>query len=293
MTTRVEVQHSSCYQFDREVALSPHLIRLRPAAHSRTPIGQYSLKVTPGDHYLHWQQDPFGNFIARLVFSSKTTSLKIDVRLEADLVDINPFDFFLEDYVTHWPFHYSPQLADDLAPYLIKEEAGPELFQFIDRQSTTIQSALTLDFLVQLNARLPKEINYVVREEEGVQHVDSTLQMRSGSCRDISWLLIQILRHSNIAARFVSGYLLEFDSGADASTNAALSETNRASLHAWVEVYLPGAGWIGLDPTSGIFAGSSHIPLACTSMPWSAAPVEGSTDPCKVLLSVSSSIKKL
>src|SRR5690606_1518540 len=207
MTIRVAIKHDTVYKFDRHVNLSPHVVRLRPAPHSRTPIHAYSLKVEPAEHFINWQQDAFGNYLGRLVFPEKANTLSIKVEVIADMTVINPFDFFLEDYAEEFPFKYDAQTKKELKPYLEKDVPGPLLRKWID--SVSLKKRRTIDFLVELNARLEKEISYSIRMEPGVQSPEETLTRKIGSCRDTGWLLVQILRHFGLAARFASGYLVQ------------------------------------------------------------------------------------
>ncbi|BAP89958.1 transglutaminase-like protein [Burkholderiales bacterium GJ-E10] len=280
MSIRVAIRHTTTYTFDRHVLLGPHVVRLKPAAHSRTPIVSYSLQVAPEKHFINWQQDPFGNFLARLVFPEKARQLSIDVEVIADLTVINPFDFFLEEYAERWPFEYPEPIRKDLAPYLEAEPASPLLQRYLDgiRRDPTP----TVDFLVGLNQDLQARVGYTIRLEAGVQTCEETLDKRTGSCRDTGWLLVQILRHLGLAARFVSGYLVQLTPDEKSLDGPSGTDRDFTDLHAWAEVYIPGAGWVGLDPTSGLFAGEGHIPLACTPAPSSAAPIEGHTEPCRV-----------
>jgi len=280
MSIQVAIHHRTEYSFDRAVSLSPHIIRLRPAPHSRTLVHQYALKVEPKKQFLNWQQDPFGNFMARLVFPEKTRKLVIDVNLIVELVKINPFDFFVEDVAKHYPFTYPSQLKKELAPYFELVEDGPLLTDWIKNHQS--EKVPIVDFLVKLNQQLEQDIDYSIRMEPGVQTCEKTLSRRIGSCRDSAWLLVQILRHMGLAARFVSGYLVQLTADVPSLDGPSGPDEDFTDLHAWAEVYLPGAGWVGLDPTSGLFAGEGHIPLACTPDPVSAAPVEGATDKCKV-----------
>ena len=280
MAIRVAIQHKTTYRYDRPVSLTPHIFRLRPAVHSRTPIEGYSFKITPRNHFINWQQDPFGNFQARVVFPEQTTELSIDVEVIANMVVINPFDFFVEEYAEKFPFEYPEALAKQLDPYLEITEGGPLLKEWmkgVDRSPRAI-----VDFLVTINQRLNKDINYTIRMEAGVQNCETTLGSRWGSCRDSAWLLVQILRHLGFAARFVSGYLVQLTADIKSLDGPSGPEADFTDLHAWTEVYIPGAGWIGMDPTSGLFAGEGHIPLACTPDFQHAAPVVGATDPCQV-----------
>lgn len=290
MSIQVVLKHSTEYHFDRLIKISPHVIRLRPAAHCRTPIIAYSLKVHPKEHFINWQQDPFGNYLARYVFNEKSSALKIDVELIADMTVINPFDFFVEEEFEKYPYQYAEDLSRDLLPYLEIREQGPLLTEWVeqvDRKECVIN-----DFLVDLNQRVYKDLNYLVRMEPGVQSCEETLGKSSGSCRDSAWLLIQILRHLGIAARFVSGYLVQLVADVKALDGPSGPEQDFTDLHAWVEVYLPGAGWVGLDPTSGLFAGEGHIPLACTPEPATAAPVTGAIESCEVTFKHSNTIER-
>ena len=277
MSIHVALHHRTRYRYDRPVALSPHEIRMRPAPHCRTPILAYSLQVVPEKQFINWQQDIYGNFIARYVFPEKTRDFEITVDLVADMTVINPFDFFVESYAEKFPFAYPDTLAQDLAPFLKIEEHGPQLQQWIAnfREQLTNQNIHSVDFLIAINRRLQQDIRYLVRMEPGVQTCEQTLALKSGSCRDSGWLMVQILRHCGLAARFVSGYLIQLTADSKALDGPSGPERDFTDLHAWAEAYIPGAGWIGLDPTSGLFAGEGHIPLACTTSPAAAAPVNG------------------
>ncbi|WP_319537342.1 transglutaminase family protein [uncultured Vibrio sp.] len=291
MTIRVAIQHKTSYKFDRDVKVSPHLLRLRPAPHSRTHIHGYSLKVEPEDHFVNWQQDPFGNYQARLVFPEKTRELKFEVEVIADMTVINPFDFFIEEYAENYPFKYDALLQEELAPYLSVAESSKELDQWladVDHSKKRI-----VDFLVELNSKLAGQIEYGIRMEPGVQTCQETLTLKKGSCRDTSWLLVQILRSLGLAARFASGYLVQLTSDIKSLDGPSGPEEDFTDLHAWCEVYLPGAGWVGLDPTSGLFAGEGHIPLACTADPISAAPITGATDKCECEFEYSNTVIRI
>ena len=286
MSIRVALNHRTAYRFDRPVELWPHEIRLRPAAHARTPIHSYSLNIATGGnapHFINWQQDPFGNWIARLVFPEPASELTIEVDLVADMTVINPFDFFIEDYAEHYPFAYPEALRRELAPYLEVDAAGPLLTQWLAeaRQAVLRPELRIIDLLVAVNQRLQADIGYIVRMEPGVQTPEETLDLRRGSCRDSAWLLVQVLRQMGLAARFASGYLIQLKADQKALDGPSGTEQDFTDLHAWTEAYIPGAGWIGLDPTSGLLASEGHIPLACTALPASAAPVIGATGICE------------
>ena len=280
MAIRVLLQHKTIYHYDRLVTLSPQIVRLRPAPHSRTPITSYSLRVEPKDHFINWQQDPHGNFLARLVFPKQTRHFSMEVSLAAEMTVINPFDFFLEPYAERYPFRYDAQEEIQLKPFLEPLPLGPRLGQFLN--SIERRDTRTIDFLVSLNQRLQHEIQYTIRMEPGVQSPEETLQLATGSCRDTGWLLVQVLRRLGLAARFVSGYLIQLKPDVKPLDGPPGPDDDFTDLHAWAEVYIPGAGWIGLDPTSGLFAGEGHIPLAATPEPQSAAPVSGLVSECEV-----------
>ena len=302
MSIKVALEHRTSYTFDRLVRVHPHSVRLRPAPHCRTPIEAYSLRVEPGDHFINWQQDVVGNFLARLVFPNAVSRLTITVGLIADLKVINPFDFFIEDWAETWPsggWTYPREVADDLKPYLrpVDEEgegSGPgDLVQAWLQNFSVPDGTRTIDFLVALNRAINTDVAYSLRMEPGVQTPDFTLRTGVGSCRDSAWLLVSILRQLGLAARFVSGYLVQLASDVEALDGPSGPAADFTDLHAWTEVYIPGAGWIGLDPTSGLFAGEGHIPLAATPHPATAAPISGGTEPCESMLEFSNTVTRV
>jgi len=273
MSIKASIYHLTHYKYDTPVRLGPQIIRLKPASHSKTRVISHSLKISPANHFVNLQQDPYGNYLARYVFPDPVTEFKIEVDLVADMTVYNPFDFFVEESAQMWPFDYPEDLRDDLKIYMQPEPMSEALAAFmatIDRSPTG-----TTNFVVDLNARLQRAINYVIRMEPGVQTPEETLLSALGSCRDTSWLLVEVLRNLGFAARFVSGYLIQLAPDLKALDGPSGTEVDFTDLHAWCEVYLPGAGWIGLDPTSGLLTGESHIPLAATPHYRNAAPISG------------------
>ncbi|MBV6499743.1 MAG: hypothetical protein CJBNEKGG_02206 [Prosthecobacter sp.] len=321
MAIHVALRHVTRYKYDRPVTLSPQVVRLRPAPHCRTPVLSYSLKVTPNQHFINWQQDPQSNYLARLVFPEKTTEFCIEVDLVAEMSVYNPFDFFLEPQAEHFPFRYDPALNHELEPFQRRlpltplvtaylreirhqlmnghaplthapvphsETTDPHAHGILPESDVALQESdndtrvRTIDFLVGINQMLWKDLRYTIRLEPGVQTPEETLELCSGSCRDSAWLLVTLFRHLGMAARFVSGYLIQLKPDVKSLDGPSGAETDFTDLHAWCEVYLPGAGWIGLDPTSGLLAGEGHLPLAATPDPQGAAPITGAVDKSEV-----------
>jgi uncharacterized protein (DUF2126 family)/transglutaminase-like putative cysteine protease len=291
MAIIASISHLTHYIYDRPVILGPQIVRLRPAPHSRTRVISHSLRVSPGGHFVNHQQDPYGNWLARFVFPEPVRELKIEVDLVADMSVYNPFDFFVEEAAEHWPFEYPEDLRDDLSIYRQADPAGPRLEKFL---STVLRDRRrTVDFLVGLNARVANGVGYVIRMEPGVQTPEETLTCGTGSCRDSSWLLINALRHLGFAARFVSGYLIQLTPDLKALDGPSGTEVDFTDLHAWVEVFLPGAGWIGFDPTSGLMAGESHIPLAATPHYRNAAPISGLASAAEVTFDFDMQVRRV
>ncbi len=273
MSIKAAIYHLTHYTYDRPVVLAPQIIRLKPAPHSKTRVLSHSLKVFPENHFVNLQQDPYGNWLSRHVFPEPVRELKIEVDLVADMTIYNPFDFFVEESADRWPFAYPEDLRDDLSIYMRAQPAGPLLTQFLGSVDRTPRN--TVNFVTELNALVQSRVGYIVRLETGVFEPEETLARGQGSCRDSGWLLVETLRHLGFAARFVSGYLIQLKPDLVSLDGPAGTDHDFTDLHAWCEVYLPGAGWIGLDPTSGLLTGESHIPLAATPHYRNAAPISG------------------
>jgi uncharacterized protein (DUF2126 family)/transglutaminase-like putative cysteine protease len=286
MGVLVALNHRTEYKYERPITLGPQLVRLRPAPHCRTKILSYALKVSPAEHFINWQHDIYNNHLARLVFQEKTDKLVVEVDLVADLAPINPFDFFLDPEIENFQFRYPAGQAEDLDPYRTPQAPGPLLAGFLAGLSREKRG--TINFLVDLNSQIKSAIGYTVRMEPGVQSCELTLERASGSCRDTAWFLVQVLRHLGFASRFASGYLIQLAAGGSEGVSK-----DSADLHAWAEVFLPGAGWIGLDPTSGLFAGEGHIPLACTPDAPDASPITGTVEPSRVDFRYSMSVRRV
>ena len=291
MALHIALHHRTSYAYDRPIMLGPQTVRLKPAPHCRTAIQSYSLKVEPAEHFINWQQDPQGNYSARLVFPKPTKVFQVDVDLVAEMTVFNPFDFFLDPTAEKAPFLYETKLGIELTPFLRKDPLTPSLAAFL--ASIDLTPRASIDFLVALNLRVNQAVRYVIRLEHGVQSPEETLSLASGSCRDSAWLLVQVLRHIGLAARFASGYLIQLRPDVKPVEGPAGAAQDFTDLHAWCEVYLPGAGWIGLDPTSGLLAGEGHIPLACSPEPSGAAPISGVVEPCQTVFDFSMTVRRI
>ncbi|MDC7682575.1 transglutaminase family protein [Asticcacaulis sp. BYS171W] len=296
MTILAAQNHVTEYRYDRSISLGPQVIRLRPAPHTRAHVQSYSLKVSPENHFINWQQDPFGNWLARIVFPEKVNHFKVEVDLVLEIRVFNPFDFFLEDSATFYPFGYSDALKEELAPYLEIKESDDVLMQYVASIPDVKPDGDkwgTVDYLVTFNQKLNGDLGYTLRMEPGIQTSAQTLNLLQGSCRDMAWLACQALRHKGFATRFVSGYSIQLKQDLESLDGPSGVSEDVTDLHAWYEVYLPGAGWIGLDPTSGMFTGEGHIPLCAAPNPTSAAPITGAREPCDSTFDFAMSVTRI
>jgi transglutaminase-like putative cysteine protease len=278
----VALTHTTKYRYSSEVKLGPQIIKLHPAPHCRTSITKYQLDIQPSSFLIEWQQDEFLNHVAKVTFTEKTDFFDINVKITADLKPINPFDFFLDPSAVHHPFNYEESLKNELSQYLTVLEMGPLFKAFVEKIPE--ERRRSIEYIVYLNQLVFNKIRYLVRHEPGVQTAEQTLELGYGSCRDSTWLLVQLCRQLGIAARFVSGYLIEVKPDWHNLNSPEGSKEQVAELHAWCEVFIPGAGWIGLDPTSGLLATEGHIPLAVAPSPKDAMPIYGELDVCDVKL---------
>ncbi|MEM9404455.1 MAG: transglutaminase family protein [Acidobacteriota bacterium] len=291
MAIRVALNHRTSYRYDRPIALGPQTVRLRPAPHTTATVVSYSQKIRPAQHFINWQQDPQANHLARLVFPEKTQRLEVEIDLLVDLSTTNPFDFFLEPEAEIWPFEYSASLRSQLAPCLGTTVDDPRFLELAAGLRT--EGEKTVDLLVRANEAVNERLDYLVRLEPGVQRPAETLEIGSGSCRDFAWLLTHLCRSLGFAARFVSGYSIQLRPDVKPLEGPTGVEQDTVDLHAWCEVYLPGAGWVGLDATSGLLCDQGHIPLACAPDPEAASPIEGALEPCESEIDFEVSVRRI
>lgn len=261
---RLRIQHVTEYQFPTEVILNQHRLLLRPREGHDVRIESSKLKITP-DYTIKWQRDVFDNSLAVVNFLERSDKLTIASEVVIQHYEQAPYDFLVEEYAVNYPFMYEQGEQVDLAAF-------QRMVFFNDQQTINnwlLQLGLygmeTFALLVKLNQAISNNFRYQMREEAGVQSPAQTLTQRSGSCRDYATLFIEACRSLGFASRFVSGYL-----------HAPATEAGNATTHAWVEVYLPGTGWKGFDPTAGEVTGNRHIAVAVARDPEAVPPVSGS-----------------
>jgi transglutaminase-like putative cysteine protease len=281
---KLKIHHHTWYQYERDIYLTTHLLRFKPAAHYNGQIEKFVLNIAPASYVLHWQQDPFNNYVARVDFTGPVGYLQIDVEIVLEMFDSNPFDFIVDESAQYFPFEYSPDLKQALGPYLDNGDGGVNIVKWLNEVDLSKQEIVS--FLTMINEKVYRTLSYNTRMEPGVQSSDITLSKASGSCRDFGWLLVQIFRNLGLATRFVSGYIIQLAGG-----NTKNGDT--VDLHAWAEVYIPGAGWIGLDATSGVLAGPTYIPIACTPNPANAAAVTGTSETVETIFTFNSTLTRL
>lgn len=279
----LEIVHHTQYNFSKPVQASPHIIRLNPTLNYKNKILEHSLQVFPEVFHQNNHLDVYGNPISRLVFLSKIEFLTVEVKMKVEVQDINPFDFFLSLAIENYPFKYPNSVQSYLQSYL--EVVDDEVIEHWLKSKNPPKQHKTLDYVTSLNKLVHQHLNYTVRLEPGVYSPKETIEKGGGSCRDYSWLLVNMYRMHGIAARFVSGYLIDL--------NFEVDNKDQLSLHAWVEVYLPGAGWLGLDPTSGLLVTAYYIPLCAVPHYKDAAAISGNTEVCEVSMSYLSSVSRL
>lgn len=263
---RYKILHRTYYNFSASVWLEPHALRLRPREGHELRIESSTLKITP-PATLRWRRDVEDNSVAIATFDSPANQLVIESEVIIQQYNQAPLDFLVADYATNYPFAYTPEDKVVLSPYMNSAEhmASGLLTQWIAQLWQSSEHIQTYALLQRLSTHIHQTLSYRLREEPGVQTAAETLSYGTGSCRDFAYLFMEAVRHLGLAARFVSGYL-----------HAPPSTVNFGATHAWAEVYMPGAGWKGFDPTSGAIVGTSHIAVAVARLPESVPPIAGS-----------------
>lgn len=282
---RLNILHATTYEYDREVQFQPHLIYLRPRENPLLRVESFELELTPSAQ-LRWMRDDFDNLPATATFASPGSRLQIVARFQVDILDSGPFDFEVRDYALSFPFLYEPLHRSNLSLYLNPPPPATqeEIRSWFER-AVPIPPSDTVGWLFTLAGALQRGFRYQVRREEGIQSASETLRLQAGSCRDFAAFFVACARTYGVAARFVSGYM--FDRSAVASPG---------DMHAWVEVFLPGAGWRGLDPTHGIFCDNNYVPVAHAVVAESVNPIQGSffsTTPARVELRARVQVKRV
>jgi len=265
----LSIEHTNIYRYARPVELTLHKLMLRPMEGHQVQVRSGSLEITPA-HQVRWKHDVFDNSIALVNFTGKADELRIASCYTVEQFNLNPFDFVLEIYTNDLPFPYQSDEAPDLVPFLKQHHPAdvPAIREWLKPFLDSQGRAKTLDFLIALNQSVASTLGYSRREEPGVQTPGETLKTRSGSCRDFALLFMEAARCMGLAARYVSGYLC--------STEEDKNEVAADATHAWTEIYLPGGGWRGFDPTCGTLAAELHVRAAVAREPAQATPIRGS-----------------
>ena len=263
---RYKIVHRTYYNYSSEVMLGPHELLLRPREDHELRIESFNLKISP-EAKLLWHRDVEGNSVARATFDQPTSQLLIDSEAIIQQYNESPLDFMVADYALSYPFTYLPEESSLLLPYIILQDPEVEttVKNWISNFWQADEAIQTYTLLQRVAEQIFNSMQYRVREEPGVQSAQYTLSSNNGSCRDFAQLFIETARCLGLASRFVSGYLY-----------APLMSDMVGATHAWAEVYLPGAGWKGFDPTIGKIAGSDHIAVAVSSQAESVPPIGGS-----------------
>jgi transglutaminase-like putative cysteine protease len=263
---RIQIQHLTRYRYAETVTLLPHALHLRPREGHDIRVQSSRLQISP-EFRIRWKRDVYSNSVAVVEFLRPADDLVISSEVVVEHYEEIPLDFVLEDGARHYPFEYDPAEQIDLAPYqdtIFPQDQGV-LKDWIADVCNPETSADTIALLTAVNTKIAKQLDYVMREEAGVQTPAQTVLTGKGSCRDFATLFIEICRHCGLASRFISGYVL----------NEAVAEEHTAT-HAWSEVFLPGSGWRGFDSTSGLVIGGDHIAVAVHRHPEAIPPVAGS-----------------
>ena len=262
---KLGVRYETAYRYAAPVRFSRHELRLIPRGDVFTHLLRVNFETNP-DAQVRFGRDVFDNCVATCTYAEPADELRFELELDLALAEKNPFDFMLTSEAATLPFSYAPELRQVLAPFQKNNTHEPlEIPCWKLPRADAPQP--TVAALVELNERLHECVGYERREEGPARSPAETLQIGKGACRDVAVLLAAILRRCGLAARLTSGYLREAD---------AESKRAEGSLHAWTEVYLPGAGWVGMDPTNGIFCNHNFIAAAVGIEPGDVTPIDGS-----------------
>lgn len=263
---RYKILHRTYYNFSTIVRLEPHALRLHPREGHELRIESSNLKITPSAN-LRWHRDEEDNSVAIATFDMPASQLSIESEVIIQQYNQSPLDFLVADYAVNYPFSYTAEERVVLSPYmnLVEHSVEESLPEWVGNLWAPDERIQTYTLLERLCTHIHETLSYRLREEPGVQTAAETLSCATGSCRDFASLFMQAARCLGFASRFVSGYL-----------HVPPSTINFGATHAWAEVYLPGAGWKGFDPTLGEIVGTNHIAVAVSRLPESVPPIAGS-----------------